>query len=116
MSRDDNISGIREVPMENAHGGVTLDVRGDVAVLTIDRPQVRNAIGFATMRQLGEAIAAVADSPARVLVLVGAGDTVFASGGDLKELATIRTAEDAAAMAHRMRAVCDAIAGLPIPV
>jgi enoyl-CoA hydratase len=100
----------------NADGGVTLDVRDDVAVATIDRPQVRNAIGFATMDALARVVADVSASPARVLVLTGAGDRVFASGGDLKELATIRTADDAAAMARRMRDVCDGIATLPIPV
>jgi enoyl-CoA hydratase/carnithine racemase len=38
------------------------------------------------------------------------------SGGDLKELSAIRTETDAAAMAWRMRKVCDRIAGFPGPV
>src|SRR3982074_2586459 len=33
-------------------GGVAVDVDGGVAVITIDRPEVRNAIGFATTDEL----------------------------------------------------------------
>jgi enoyl-CoA hydratase/carnithine racemase len=38
------------------------------------------------------------------------------SGGDLKELGAIRTQEDAAAMAWRMRSICDRLASFPAPV
>ncbi|MET9090017.1 enoyl-CoA hydratase/isomerase family protein [Streptomyces sp. NPDC004237] len=85
-----------------------------LAVLTIDRPQARNAISLATMDELEKALDAAAG--ARALVIRGAGDRAFVSGGDLKELAAIRTEEDAAAMAWRMRGLCDRIAGFPAPV
>src|SRR5204862_7514252 len=96
-------------------GGITTTI-DDVAVLTIDRPQVRNAIGLETMDAMGRALDEIAASSARVLVIRGAGDGVFASGGDLKELAALRTTEQAAEMALRMRTICDRIAALPIPV
>jgi len=51
-----------------------------------------------------------------VLVVTGAGTRVFVAGGDLKELAAIRTHDDAVAMAHTMRTVLDRIATLPVPV
>lgn len=85
-----------------------------LAVLTIDRPQARNAISLATMDELEKALDAAAG--ARALVIRGAGDRAFVSGGDLKELAAIRAEEDAAAMARRMRGLCDRIAGFPAPV
>ncbi len=97
-------------------GGVRLDRDGAVAVLTIDRPEARNAIARATMQELAAALDEVADSPARVLVVTGAGDRVFVAGGDLKELAAIRTLEDATAMAATMRSVLDRVATLPVPV
>src|SRR5699024_9356145 len=50
------------------------------------------------------------------LVITGAGDRAFVSGGDLKELSSIRTEEDAAAMARRMRSICDRLADFPAPV
>jgi enoyl-CoA hydratase/carnithine racemase len=95
---------------------VRLERDGAVTVLTIDRPDARNAIARATMRELADALDEVEASPAHVLVVTGAGTRVFVAGGDLKELAAIRTHEDAAAMAHTMRAVLDRIATLPIPV
>jgi enoyl-CoA hydratase/carnithine racemase len=97
-------------------GGVRLDRDDGVAVLTIDRPEARNAIARATMQELAAALDEVADSPARVLVVTGAGDRVFVAGGDLKELAAVRTLEDATAMAATMRAVLDRVATLPVPV
>ena len=51
-----------------------------------------------------------------VLVVTGAGARVFVAGGDLKELAAIRTSEDATVMAETMRGVLDRLATLPIPV
>jgi enoyl-CoA hydratase/carnithine racemase len=96
--------------------GVRVEQNGAVAVLTIDRPDARNAIARATMRELDQALDAVAASDARVLVVTGAGDRVFVAGGDLKELAAIRTEAEAVEMAATMRAVLDRIATLPIPV
>ena len=97
-------------------GDVRLDHDGLVAVLTIDRPEARNAIARATMRELATALDEVAVSPARVLVVTGAGSRVFVAGGDLKELAAIRTLHEAAAMAETMRSVLDRLATLPVPV
>jgi enoyl-CoA hydratase len=93
---------------------VDLELDDGLAIVTIDRPHARNAISLATMDRLDEAIDG-ADG-ARALVIRGAGDTAFVSGGDLKELSAIRTEADAAAMARRMRSVCDRIASFPGPV
>ncbi|MFA1546227.1 enoyl-CoA hydratase/isomerase family protein [Actinomadura chokoriensis] len=93
---------------------VDLEVDGNLAVITIDRPESRNAIAPATMGQLAKALDAAAGTGA--LVIRGAGDRAFVSGGDLKELAAIRTREEASAMAMRMRRICDRIASFPAPV
>ncbi|MFD3582500.1 enoyl-CoA hydratase/isomerase family protein [Streptomyces sp. NPDC058683] len=93
---------------------IDLELDDGLAVLTIDRPHARNAISLATMDELDKALDAAAG--ARALVIRGAGDRAFVSGGDLKELAAVRTEDQAAAMARRMRGVCDRIAGFPAPV
>src|ERR1700741_495711 len=85
-----------------------------LAVLTIDRPHARNAIALDTMEQLEKALDAAAG--ARALVIKGAGERAFVSGGDLKELSALRTEEDAAAMAKRMRSIGDQLASFPAPV
>jgi enoyl-CoA hydratase/carnithine racemase len=96
--------------------GVHLEIESGVAVVTIDRPEVRNAIGFATIDELGAALDEILESTAAVVVLRGAGDRVFVSGGDLKELTAVRTYEDAVQMAKRARQLLDRIAAFPIPV
>jgi enoyl-CoA hydratase len=91
-----------------------LEIDDGLAVLTIDRPHARNAIALDTMEQLEKALDAAAGASA--LVITGAGDRAFVSGGDLKELSTLRTEEDAAAMAKRMRSICDQLANFRAPV
>jgi len=62
---------------------------GAAAVLTIDRPERRNAVDGPTAEQLAEAYHRfVADDDARVLVLTGEGDVAFCAGADLKAIKT----------------------------
>jgi enoyl-CoA hydratase/carnithine racemase len=91
-----------------------LELDEGLAVITINRPHARNAIAPATMDELDQALDAAAG--ARALVITGAGDRAFVSGGDRKERAAIRTEDDALAMALRMRGVCDRLAAFPGPV
>ena len=60
---------------------------GPVRVVTIDRPEVRNAVDRATAQALADAFRAFdADDAARVAVLTGAGGT-FCAGADLHAVA-----------------------------
>ena len=93
---------------------VDLELDQGLAVITINRPDARNAIAPQTMDQLGQAI--VGAKGALCLVIRGEGDKAFVSGGDLKELSALRTEEQAAAMAWRMRSLCDELANFPAPV
>ncbi|MGU3584165.1 enoyl-CoA hydratase/isomerase family protein [Rhodococcus sp. C26F] len=95
---------------------VELELDDGLAVVTIDRPHARNAIAPETMDQLEKVLDEAEQAQARALVIRGGGDRAFVSGGDLKELAKLRTHGQAADMARRMRAVCDRIAGFPAPV
>jgi enoyl-CoA hydratase len=101
------------ITMENDRM-VDLELDQGLAVLTIDRPHARNAIALDTMDQLEKALDAAEGASA--LVITGAGDRAFVSGGDLKELSAIRNEEDASAMARRMRSICNRIADFPAPV
>ncbi|MEE2030664.1 enoyl-CoA hydratase/isomerase family protein [Rhodococcus chondri] len=93
---------------------VELELDDGLAIVTIDRPHARNAIAPETMDQLEK----VLDSAegAQALVIRGAGDRAFVSGGDLKELSRLRTLEQAADMARRMRSICDRLGEFPAPV
>jgi enoyl-CoA hydratase/carnithine racemase len=60
---------------------------GAAALLTIDRPERRNAVDAATAELLRRGVAEFeADEGARVLVLTGAGGRAFCAGADLKVL------------------------------
>jgi enoyl-CoA hydratase len=66
---------------------VTYERRGAAAVVTIDRPERRNAIDGPTAELLAEAYSSfVADDDARVLVRTDAGELAFSAGADLKAI------------------------------
>ena len=95
---------------------VRIERRGATEIWTIHRPEVRNALDFATFDALGAAIArARRDRGLRAVVLTGAGKT-FVSGGDLRELGAGLTRGHAARLAQAGRRLCDGLAALPIPV
>ncbi|MGH9087284.1 MAG: crotonase/enoyl-CoA hydratase family protein [Acidimicrobiales bacterium] len=62
--------------------------RGHIEVLTINRPEARNAINGAVSTAMAGALDEVTDDPeAWVVVLTGAGDKAFSAGMDLKAFA-----------------------------
>ena len=67
---------------------VLYEVRDRCAIITINRPDQRNAINAAACEQLSQAFSEFDRDPElRVAILTGAGDKAFSSGRDLKELA-----------------------------
>jgi len=68
-------------------GGVRYERVGAAAVLTIDRPERRNAIDAAAAQGFRDGLREFeADQGARVLVLTGAGGQAFCAGADLKAM------------------------------
>jgi enoyl-CoA hydratase len=75
---------------------VTYERRGPAAVLTIDRPERRNAVDGPTAERLLAGYRAFeADDDARVLVVTGAGGVAFCAGADLKNIASFAGRLDA---------------------
>jgi len=61
---------------------------GHVLVITINRPDARNAINGAVSTAVGDALQAAQDDPdVRAVVITGAGDASFCAGADLKAIA-----------------------------
>jgi enoyl-CoA hydratase/carnithine racemase len=76
---------------------VTVAVADRVAVVTVDRPEVRNALSAQVLAELGTALDALRDDDAAgVVVFTGAGNTAFVAGADIGEVRdyTVRTALD----------------------
>jgi enoyl-CoA hydratase/carnithine racemase len=67
---------------------VTTERRGDIALVTLNRPQSLNAVNRALRRALIAALTQVnADAGVRAVVIAGAGERAFCSGQDLSETA-----------------------------
>jgi len=70
---------------------ITLERRGHVAILTLNRPDRLNAINRAMMAEMPAAVAAVkADDEVRVLVVTGSGRG-FCAGADLQGFGPVAT-------------------------
>jgi enoyl-CoA hydratase len=65
-----------------------------VALVTINRPEKRNALSRAVVMELGVAFDRVAEDAAiRAAIVTGAGDTAFVAGADIGELAALSAVE-----------------------
>ncbi len=94
---------------------------GDVAVLTLNRPEARNCLSEALIADLHAALDAVRDDKAVRAVVIAAAGPAFSSGHDLKELTARRgDADGGRAFFARMMTACSAmmqsIVHLPKPV
>src|SRR5271169_5565893 len=67
---------------------LTLDFDGALALITLNRPDKRNAISYELIDEILRALHQVEQSPAQVLILTGAGKA-FCSGMDLDNLRAI---------------------------
>src|SRR5690606_41813433 len=67
---------------------VNVKRRDALTIITIDRPEARNALAPETMAGLGRAFQEVEENPeVRAAILTGAGDRAFCAGMDLKAFA-----------------------------
>jgi enoyl-CoA hydratase/carnithine racemase len=94
---------------------------GNIAVLTLNRPEARNSLSAAMLAALAEALDAIAgDDPIRAVVLAANGPA-YSAGHDLKELAARRSDPDGGrAFFMQVMTLCSAvmqkIVRLPQPV
>lgn len=86
----------------------------DVAVLTLSRPDVLNALSFALIAEIGVAFDTIAGSDARALIITGEGERAFCAGADIKEL-TGRELADQKRGVELGQAVFAKLDNFPIP-
>ncbi|MEO8136118.1 MAG: enoyl-CoA hydratase/isomerase family protein [Betaproteobacteria bacterium] len=85
--------------------------------ITINRPHKHNALARPVLEALAEAVRnAGGDQRARCIAVRGAGDKYFAAGGDLVDLASVRSDAEIDAMADQARGALDAVRNCPVPV
>jgi enoyl-CoA hydratase/carnithine racemase len=89
---------------------------GAVAIVTINRPKVLNALNSQTLDELHRVILELKqDDSARVVILTGAGDKSFVAGADINELA-VQTPTSGREHALAGQQVFDAIENMGKPV
>jgi len=99
------------------NGNVLYEEDRGIGVVTVSRPEVHNALNMETIRELRDLCLRLrAEDALRAMILTGAGDKTFLSGGDLKEFQHLKTVEAARHMISTMKEVTDLLAGFPWPV
>ena len=82
---------------------------GAIAVITINRPKLLNALNAVTMDELRAAFLEIkGDAAIRVVVITGAGEKSFVAGADINEL-TVQTPASGKEFALRGQQVFDLI-------
>jgi enoyl-CoA hydratase len=94
-----------------------VEVVEGVATVTLNRPEVRNALNPTLVGELEAALTALeADSAARVIVLRGAGDKAFCAGADLKGVGDRGTALQARESFSGLPRILEAMARMRTPL
>jgi enoyl-CoA hydratase/carnithine racemase len=90
--------------------------KGDVAWITFNRPEARNALTFAMYEELARICEdANKDDTLRVIVLRGAGEKAFASGTDLNQFRAFQTPQDALDYEARIDRILTALEQCRVP-
>ena len=79
-----------------SEANVLLSIEGPLAVITVNRPDKRNALDPRTVEEFHGALAEVANARCAVFIVTGAGDKSFVAGADINAIKT-RRREDALA-------------------
>ena len=75
---------------EQSQSGLTLEREGAVAVVTVNRPKVLNALNLATLEELAVTMRQLQhDETVRSIIITGAGEKSFIAGADINELAAL---------------------------
>ena len=99
-----------------AYTTIQLSIDSGVAIVTLNRPDKRNAVSFALVEELLKALDETEQSPAQVLILTGAGKA-FCAGLDLDELKNLlgKTRDENVEDSKRMARIFRRIYDFPLP-
>jgi enoyl-CoA hydratase len=90
-----------------AYRNLILALEGRVAILTVNRPEVRNALDTATVAEFHAALEEVEAARSTVLVITGAGEQAFVSGADIRAIRERRRDDALASINSRLMAAVE---------
>ncbi|OGN94587.1 MAG: enoyl-CoA hydratase [Chloroflexi bacterium RBG_13_50_21] len=73
--------------MSNTYETILIEIHGQVGLVRINRPKVRNALNSIVLRELAEALEDFDNDPAVGAMVITGDDQAFAAGADIKEMA-----------------------------
>jgi len=83
-------------------------IKNKTAIIQLNRPKVHNSINEAVMNKMEEFLDEVEQNDdIRTIILTGAGNESFCSGGDLRYFATLKTTNDVCNMSIKMQKILD---------
>ncbi|SET30103.1 Enoyl-CoA hydratase/carnithine racemase [Oceanobacillus limi] len=85
------------------------------SVITIDRAEKRNAISNQVAQDMKQAIQRALKDKCKFLIVTGAGEKMFCSGGDLRELHGDLTPDAAYEHLNQMKEILYSIVSFPVP-
>src|SRR5919199_517786 len=102
---------------ERRESGLLVEQRGHVRVLTLDRPEARNALSSALQADLVEELLRATEDGVRAIVLTGNG-LAFCAGFDLKEIRALdeRGERFRPPMNRPTRSLFEVVTETPVPV
>ena len=89
---------------------IEFSVTDDVARITINNPDKRNALSLQDLRAIGDCLKQAGEANIRALVLTGAGDRAFSAGVDLSDVS-----ETDDWSVNPLCALCDEVQAFPRP-
>ena len=99
-----------------AENVLSVAIENQVAVFTLNRPEVMNSVNFEMLHALRDAVENVRFNPdVRVVVITGAGEKAFCAGADLKERITL-TPPEVKQFIFTIRSLFSSIESLSKPV
>lgn len=73
---------------------IKLEVKGNIAYLTVDQPKSLNALSSKVLKELSQAATEIAESnEAKVVIITGAGEKSFVAGANIKEMQSLNAIE-----------------------
>lgn len=95
--------------------GIRYEQNGNLAIITLNRPDSMNAFNYDMLRELGQVAEAIRINPdIRVVIFTGAGEKAFSVGADLKERKTL-TEQQVKRNIYKIGEVFSSIESLPQP-
>jgi enoyl-CoA hydratase len=95
-------------------GFVKYETKGQVGIITIDRPKALNALNSQVLDDLKEVLDGVDQQEIRCLIVTGSGDKSFVAGADIAAMSTMSQAE-AEAFGKKGNDIFRALEVFPIP-